>query len=432
MKYHSVMQFKYLLLLFGPLLFIGLQSCNSKKVAADSHSKEEEHEEHENESTVGLTADQMKSINIQLGQIEKKQLTSTIKANGILRVPNQNRATATTLVGGVIKSILVQTGNSVRKGQPIATISNTTFITLQEEYLNVVSKVGLAVLELKRQQDLQQGNAGAMKTLQQAETELNTLKARKASLHKQLELIGINTQTLTSDNIQSVISITSPIDGSISEVDVNIGSYLDANTALAEIIDNSQIHLDLYVYEKDLAKLKVGQTIHFTLTNNPGKEYDADVYAISNTFESNTKAIAVHANVKGNKQGLIDGMNITALVSLENATVDAVPTDAIVNNEGQDYIFIVTDEHSEAEHHDKKEGEDHQHDEHGHQHSEKSGAEKKDITVFEKIPVRKGTTDVGYSEITLLKDVPQGAQVVINGAFFVLAKMTNQGEAHEH
>ncbi|MBK8927369.1 MAG: hypothetical protein IPM74_16080 [Crocinitomicaceae bacterium] len=60
-------------------------------------------------------------------------------------------------------------------------------------------------------------------------------------------------------------------------------------------------------------------------------------------MEPNTKTIAVHANVKGDKQGLIDGMNITAIVSLDNATVDAVPTSAIVNHEGQDYIFIATD-----------------------------------------------------------------------------------------
>lgn len=407
-----------------------MQSCGNK---SNTSAKEtEEHHEHENTNTVGLTAEQMKSIKIELGGIEKKQLTATIKANGILRVPNQNRATATTLAGGVIKSILLQTGNTVRKGQAIATISNTTFISLQEEYLNVTSKLSLAELELKRQQDLQQGNAGALKTLQQADTELKTLKARRASLQKQLELIGINAQALTPENIQSVISITSPIDGSVSDVKVNIGSYLDANTSVAEIIDNSQLHLDLYVYEKDLGKLKVGQTIHFTLTNNPGKEYDADIYAISNTFESNTKAIAVHANVKGNKQGLIDGMNITALVSLENATVDAVPTDAIVNHEGQDYIFIITDSHGEAEHHEEKEAEGHQHDEHGHDHAEKKQQPAEQETIFERIPVRKGTTDVGFSEVTLLKDIPAGAKIVTNGAFFVLAKMTNQGEAHEH
>lgn len=141
-----------------------------------------------------------------------------------------------------------------------------------------------------------------------------------------------------------------------------------------------------------MAKLKEGQTIHFTLTNNPGKEYDADVYAISNTFEQNTKAIAIHAKVKGNKQGLIDGMSITALVSLENATLDAVPTDAIVSHEGQDYIFIVTDAHTEEEHHDHgaEETAEHNHDEHGHSHTEKEAEPKNEKgTSFEKFQFEK-------------------------------------------
>ena len=274
-------------------------SCNSNKTETQGEETEH-HDEHENTNTAMLTAEQMKSIKIELGSIEKKQLTASLKANGILKVPNQNKANATASLGGVIKSILVQTGNTVSKGQIIATITNNSFITLQEEFLSVSSKAELAQLEFNRQKELQQGNATALKNLQSAEAELKTLKARRASLKKQLELIGINTETLTSDNIQSAVSITSPISGAISNVMVNIGSYVDANNPIAEIVDNSQLHLDLYVYEKDLQKLKVGQTIHFTLTNNPGKEYDADIYAISNTFEPNTKAVAVHAMVKGN------------------------------------------------------------------------------------------------------------------------------------
>ncbi len=398
-------------------------SCNSNKTETQGEETEH-HDEHENTNTAMLTAEQMKSIKIELGSIEKKQLTASLKANGILKVPNQNKANATASLGGVIKTILVQTGNTVSKGQIIATITNNSFITLQEEFLSVSSKAELAQLEFARQKELEQGNATALKNLQSAEAELKTLKAKRASLQKQLELIGINTETLTSENMQSAVSITSPISGAISNVMVNIGSYVDANNPIAEIVDNGQLHLDLYVYEKDLQKLKVGQTIHFTLTNNPGKEYDADVYAISNTFEQNTKAVAVHAMVKGNKQGLIDGMSITALVSLENATVDAVPTNAIVNH---------TDAHKEEEHHGETETAEHKHDEHGHEHSEKEEPEhKEEGTTFEKIPIRKGTTDVGYSEITLLKEIPANSKVVVNGAFFILAKMNNKGEAHAH
>lgn len=405
----------------------------------DEHGEEEgHHEEHENANTATLTAEQMLSIGLELGSIEKKQLTSSLKANGILNVPNQNKASITSPLGGVIQTILVQPGNTITKGQSIATIADPGFIKLQEEFLSVSAQADLALKEFKRQTELNKGNVGSTKTLEQSETDLKVLNAKRASLQKQLELTGVNTKSLTSDNISSVLTIRSPIAGAVSHVEVNIGSNVEPGTVIAEVVDNSQLHLDLFVYEKDLSKLQVGQIIHFTLTNNAGKEYDAKIYGIGNTFEENTQAIAVHAEVQGDKTGLIDGMNITALVSLEDATVDAVPTDAIANFQGQDFIFIVTDEHSEEEHHHdgdsaaETEGE-HSHDEHGHEHGESEVyTDTTGSLTFEKIPVRKGTTDVGYSEITLLQEIPANSRIVTKGAFFVLAKMTNQGEGHSH
>ncbi len=400
-------------------------SCSDNKPAAEEH---EEHGEHAEGSTTktSLTSEQIKSIKLEFGSIEKKQLTSSLKANGILNVPNQNKATVTAIMGGVIKSILVQTGNNVNKGQVIATIANPAFIKLQEEYLTAVSQLALSESEHNRQLELQAGNATALKTVQASEAELKSIRAKKSSLQKQLELIGINAAGLTSENMESIINITSPITGAISLVSVNIGTSVDANFAIAQVIDNSQLHLDLFVYERDLGKLKEGQTIHFTLTNNPGREYDAKVYAISNTFEQNTKAVSVHAMVEGNKTGLIDGMSITALVSLEHATVDAVPTEAIVNYQGQDFIFIVSKNESAKEGAEYKQGED----QHGHSHTEITLPEKGEV-VFERVPIRKGTTDVGYSEITPLVEIAPNTIIATKGAFFLLAKMTNSGE-HEH
>lgn len=459
----------YSLSLFALLL----SACGGAPPAADDHGHGHGGHEEPVGNTVSLSAEQIQGIEVELGRIEQKQLTASLKANGTLMVPNQNKASATSLYGGVVQSILVQPGNLVRSGQTIATIANPEFIRLQEEYLIVANQIKLAELDYARQKELVAGNAGAVKNLQQSEAELSTLRTRQASLKKQLQLIGLNVSTLDNDNIASVVSVPSPISGSVSKVLVNIGSHVDFNTPIAEVVDHSQLHLDLYVYERDLPKLRVGQTIHFTLTNNPGKEYDADIYGIGNTFEDASKAIAVHAAVKGDKTGLIDGMSITALVSLDSATVPAVPTEAIVNSEGQDYIFIVSaggssstghgdhegheDEvHADHEGHEDHKGHDHEdhtdhdgHDDHeGHDHANGKGhvGETKGVPVhehvvpvqakgalqFERIPVRKGTTDIGYSEITLLKDIPANAQIVTKGAFFLLAKMTNQGEAHAH
>jgi len=407
------------------ILFAGLAtfvSCNSKGTAETATTEEGHTDEHANTNTAILTDEQIKSIGIELGVIEEKQLTASLKTNGVLQVPNQNKASVNSLYSGVIKSLLIQPGNYVRKGQTIATIANPDFIQAQSEYLSVNSKIVLAELELKRQRDLNAGNAGALKNLQAAETELRTLRTLKSTLEQQIKLMGINPERLSNGKLISVLSISSPISGVVSNVIVKMGSYVDVSTPVAEIVDNSQLHLDLFVYEKDLPKLKNNQLIHFTLTNNPGKEYDAQIYSLGSSFEGESKAVTVHAKVEGDKTGLIDGMNITAVISLENQTLPAVPTEAIVNVAGQDYIFMVSEQHGEEEYtkdsvkHDVK--------------TEAGHKDEKGIT-FERIPVAKGTTDVGYTEITLLKEIPKDAKIVVKGAYFVLAKMTNSGE-HEH
>lgn len=416
--------------------FAAITACGGKSNSTtETAATEEKHEdEHENTSTATLTEEQMKTIGVELGVIEEKELTSSLKANGILRVPNQNKASVNSIYSGVIKTLLVQPGSKVGKGQTIATISNPDFIQAQSQYLGVNAKITFAELEVKRQKELNEGNAGALKNLQSAETELRSLRTLKSTLAQQIQLMGINPARLANGKLISVLAVTSPISGVVSDVKVQMGSYVDVTTPVAEIVDNSQLHLDLSVYEKDLPNLKNNQLIHFTLTNNPGKEYHAQIFSLGSSFEGESKAVSVHAKVMGDKTGLIDGMNVTAIISLQKATVPAVPTDAIVNIAGQDYIFMVTDKHAENEHHEA--GKDTvKHDaKEAHDHKEtKAGSEEEKGTTFEKIPVAKGTTEVGYTQITLLKEIPKDAKIVVKGAFFVLAKMTNSGEGeHGH
>ena len=375
-------------------------SCGSKDNKDEAKTEETPKEdEPENPDEALLTAQQMKTIGIELGSIEQKQLTASLKTNGVLKVPNQNKASINSVYSGVINTLLVQPGNTVSKGQAIATITNPEFIQVQSEYLGINSKIVLAEQEYNRQKELNEGNAGALKNLQAAESNLKALRTSKSSLEQQIRLMGINPSSLSNGKLISVLAVRSPISGVVSNVLVKMGSYVDVTTVVAEVVDNSQLHLDLFVYEKDLPKLKNNQTIHFTVTNNPSKEYDAQIFSLGSSFENESKAVSVHAMVKGDKTGLIDGMNVTANISLDKATLPAIPTEAIVSHQGLDYIFIVDTVDA-----------------------------KNNITTFKRIPVAKGTSDVGYSEITLLKDVPEGAKVVIKGAFFILAKQTNIGE----
>lgn len=408
-------------------VLIFLVGCGKKEASTEVEGEvkteqAEEQGEEAPQTIASLTEEQMKAVGINLGKIEMKELTSTIKANGALRVPNNNKATVTSMYGGIIKTLNVQIGDFVRKGQVIASISNPEYIQLQEQYLTVTSRIAFAEQEYRRQKELFDNDAGAKKNLQSSDAELKTLRTQRSSLQRQLQIMGINPANVNNGNLRSGLVITSPISGTVSNIFSQIGSYVDISSPVAEIIDNGSLHLDLQIFEKDLPKMKVGQIVHFKLTNNPETEYDAKIYSIGSSFENDSKTISVHCSVTGNKSGLIDGMNITGIVSLDKSTTPAVPNEAIVEADSKYFIFIKTEKKAE-EHHEEEEGE--------HLNEKKIPEKEEKMTNFEKIEVVKGSSDMGYTAITTVNEISANAEVVIKGAFFVNAKLSNSGE-HEH
>lgn len=384
--------------------------------AEEAHGHDHDHEGHdhdhdEEETIVTVTTEQMQQVHITLGAVEQKDLTATLSANGLLKVPNTNRAKAVSLSGGVVQRLMVRIGDHVCKGQVLATVANPQFVQMQEEYVTTLDKEKLAEQELKRQKALTEGNAGMGKNLERATAEYNMLRSRRVSLSKQLQLVGINVQQISSEQMEPYVPVVSPIAGVVSNVWASVGSYVDGSIPVAEVVDNSSLHLDLQVFEKDLAYIKEGQTVHFTLTNNPVKEYDATVYSIGSSFENESKTIAVHCSVQGDKQGLIDGMNVTGVISLSQQLHPAVPKEAIVESNGKNYIFVVTKADDVAP-------------------TPQALASAKTVT-FEKIEVVTGVLAMGYTAVTFVHEKPEGQPIAVSGAFFLNAKLTNTG-GHEH
>ncbi|GGE90742.1 RND family efflux transporter, MFP subunit [Chishuiella changwenlii] len=387
------------------LILIVLVSCNNEnqtmKEEKETHSESEHsksNKEEESSTVTTLTNEQIKEVGISFGKIEDRDLTATIKANGTLRVPNNSKANATSLYGGVIKTLRVQLGDYVKKGQVIATIENPQFIQLQDEYLMIDSRIKLAEQESQRQRILNEGGAGALKNLQSATTDLSTLRTRKASLHKQIQLMGINPNNVKTSNMRTGLAVLSPISGTVSNEFAKIGTYVDVSSPVLEIVNNSLLHLDLQIFEKDLPFIKVGQMVNFTITNNPNTIYSAKVFNIGSSFEDESKTIAIHCTVIGNKTGLIDGMNITGTISIDNVLTPTVTDQAIVEADGKYYIFIIKD---------------------------------KAKNEFEKVEITKNASNLGYTAITTTKNIPKNIEIVTKGAFFINAKLENKG-GHEH
>ena len=397
-------------------LLVGSMSCGS------SESSEEPKDEHA-ESTikeVELNEAQYKASGIVLGDFTMKNLSEVINANGYTKLPPQNQADVSVLLGGIIKKINIIEGQFVKEGQTLAIIENLEFTKIQEAYLTSKSNLELFTLEYERQKSLNEGNANSKKVLQKAKSEYEVEKARFNSLKKQMSTMNLN----SSENATSSMAITAPISGYITDVNVKIGTNAEPGQVLFSIIDNSKMHVDLLVYEKDLQKVKVGQTINFILTNQDNTEIQGKVFSIGKAFENETKSVAVHADIITEQQTLIPGMYVNALINVGTHFVKAVPVDAVVKADGREFIFVLEESEEEDNH---EEG--HSHDD-GHDHEEEHGKS----FHFQRIEVKTGTTQLGFVQVTVLQTIPAHAQIVLKGAYYIQSHLLKSegGGGHAH
>ncbi|HEK21809.1 efflux RND transporter periplasmic adaptor subunit [Mucilaginibacter sp.] len=404
-------------------------ACTNSKDKGGSPAKAETTKEaaepvKDNPDNVELTDEQMKAIGIELGHIEPRGINSTFKVNGVLEVPNQFKAKVTSSFNGIVRTLNIVPGSMVHKGQSIATIVNPDLVNMQQQYLTVNTKINLAKLEYDRQKALVTGNAGARKNLQQAESELKTLDTEKDALYTQLSTLGISPESVASGAITSSLAVRAPVTGTVSKVNAEIGTYTDANTVIAEIVNNDQLQVKLFMYEKDLPKIHLNQTIRFNLTNNPAREHQALINAIGTAFEDGSTTIAVRAAVSGDKKGMIEGMNVSAMVNVGNVVVPSLPDEAIVTYQGQDYIFVQVSEPGETNKPAEKPAK-------SSNTAAEANEQKEPRLSFKRVKVVKGASNMGYTEIKLLDEISPKAKVITKGAFFAMGKMTNAGEEGE-
>lgn len=349
---------------------------------------------------VELREDQIKMAKIETGAVEMRALNGTLKVNGIIAVAPQSYATVCAPLGGFIKSTTLMPGNAVLKGQVLAVVENQEFVDIQLSYFEAKNKFEFAETEFKRHTELYKEDVYSQQNLQQVTADYKNLKAQVRALEQKLAMIGINTANLHEDDISRSINIVSPISGYVKTVNVNTGKYVTPSDIMFEIVNSDKLFLELTLFEKDADKVAAGQEIRFFI-NNETEPHEAIISQTGKSV-SNDKTYKVYASVPGKCNNVMPGMYVNALIESSGNKVTALPADAVVSFDDQDYIFVF----------DKNKVED-----------------GKPFTEYRMIKVTKGISSNGYTEVIL----PDGfdlqlSKVVIKGAYNLLSAKKNAGE----
>ena len=315
-------------------LMLLLLGCNSKK-------EEQTTEATTNVNLVSISDAQLKNATIETGKLEQKTISSTLKVTGKIDVPPQNMVSVSMPLGGYLKTTKLLPGLHISKGEVIATMEDQQYVQLQQDYLTTKSKLYFAEKEYQRQKELNQSQASSDKVYQQADSEYKTLRITLSALAEKLRLINVNPNSLSEKNISKSVNIYSPINGFVSKVNVNIGKYVNPADVLFELINPTDIHLNLKIFEKDITKLSIGQKLMAYTNNQPDKKYHCAIILISKDLSIDEHTADVHCHFENYDKTLLPGMYMNADINVKSNDALTLPKDAVVNFEGKEYIFVV-------------------------------------------------------------------------------------------
>ena len=242
-------------------------------------------------------------------------------------------------LGGYLKSTKLLPGMQVRKGEVLAVMEDAQFISLQQDYLIAQSKLALTQAEYARQKDLKADKASSDKVFQQAKSDFETQRITLRALGEKLRLIGLDPEHLTEDKISRTINVHSPISGYVSKVDVNIGKYTAPTDVLFELVNTDDIHLSLTVFEKDVAKLAIGQKVVAYTNDQPAIKHPAAIILVSKDLDEN-RAAEVHCHFDRYDKSLLPGMFMNAEVTVHTDNAWLVPASAVVRWQNEYFVFM--------------------------------------------------------------------------------------------
>lgn len=235
--------------------------------------------------------------------------------NGVLgAAPNSSSATVALTMGGRIHSLNVIHGSAVARGQVIATLDNPEFIELQQSFIDAEIQLEYLEKEYERQKSLGAQEAASQKRVQQSKADYLSMKSKAEALSMRLKALGINPSSVKIGNIKAYLPITAPIAGYVTDINVNLGKYVDMGEPVCMIVNKSHTLVELSVYEKDINIINVGDIIDFRV-NGMGKDtFSATVVSIDQAVNKEDYSIKVYARVTTPNPAFRPGMYVRAKV----------------------------------------------------------------------------------------------------------------------
>lgn len=306
---------------------------------------------------------------IEVEIVQPTAIEGAIKATGKVLVTEDRVANIGPVHEGRIVNLYAGQGAVVRKGQRLAELESADIDEAEADYLKAVSdlanaertsaaEVKFAQATYDRTKLLVEKEITPAKNLQQAEHDLEIAKTNQTSsiesgkvavsnARRHLQILGLSDAAINGlsnkTNVgPSVFPLNSPISGTVVERNGTIGATVGSDANVFKIIDLSRVWIDANVFEKDLARVRVGQLVNVKVPSFPDSTFTGRVILISSTVDPDTRTVQVRTEVP-NPDGRLkpDMFANVEIVTAGRAAAISVPLSAVLDDGGKSVVFVV-------------------------------------------------------------------------------------------
>ncbi|MCP2618986.1 efflux RND transporter periplasmic adaptor subunit, partial [Candidatus Aminicenantes bacterium AC-335-A11] len=271
----------------------------------------------------------------------------TIRVTGEVTFNEYQVAHIVPVVSGIVKTIYKVLGDPVRKNELLAILDSTEFGEAKSEYLKAKKEMEIAKKNYEREKRLfEEARITTETELLEAERIYKKAQAELMVAERRLHFLGLTDEDLSRIESENGAEITqfpirSPIAGTIVEMHLAKGEFVESTKDIYLIADLSKVWVVADIYEKDLAKVFKAKRAHISVKAYPDREFIGKIFYISDIMDKNSRTIKVYIEVP-NQEGLLEpGMFARVEIPvMERRDVLAVPKEAVLSRTNTTIVFV--------------------------------------------------------------------------------------------
>ena len=281
---------------------------------------------------------------IKLVKVGEAEIREVLRIPGSIQVDEQRIARIGAPVTVRVVDIDAVLGQSVKRGETLATLNSTELAQNQLVYIKALQQIDLHSKAVERARILLESDVISKAELQRRESELSGAQAELSAANDQLQVLGMSPQSIAklskSSQMRSISSVTSRIAGTVINRQINLGQVVQPADELFVVADLSRVWAVAEVPEREIDLIEKGQEVDIEIPALDTKPIKGKLIYIGDVVNPQTRTVTVRSELNNAKAAIKPDMLVSMLVQSKPTSKLSVPVQAIVREEDKDHVFV--------------------------------------------------------------------------------------------